>query len=180
MTGRDEIPRGSVAIIDSSVLFAMGGPDNEKYQAFQRFVTQRDITVYIPSQVAEELGEAPDSFRYQRDRLRAAQESGWLEPAEVEYENPAVSQAIDRTRKRMLNLSAEDVTEDNIEKADTVLSGLTYQYASNTGDHVTVFVSDVVAENAIRDVLSAVDVDDQVLVLEGRLFIQNLVDNRLG
>lgn len=179
MTGRDEIPRGSSAVIDSSVLFAMGGPDNEKYQAFQRFVTQRNLTVYIPSQVAEELGEAPDAYTFHRDRLRAARESGWLERGDVDYENPGVSHAIDRTRKRMLTLSAEDVGEDEIEKADTVLAGLAYQHASNTGSHVTVFVSDSVAERAIQDVLSAMEVDGHVLVLEGRQFIQDLVDDQL-
>jgi hypothetical protein len=47
MTGWDEIPQGSSAVIDSSVLFAMGGPDNEKYQAFQRFVTQHELTILI-------------------------------------------------------------------------------------------------------------------------------------
>lgn len=179
MTGWDEIPRGCTGVIDSSVLFAMGGPDNEKYQAFQRFVTQRELTVYIPSQIAEELGEAPDAYTFHRDRLRAAQESGWLERGNVDYENPDVSRAIDRTHKRMLNLSAEDVSEDEIEKADTVLAGLAYQYVSNTDTHVIVFVSDSIAEQAIQDVLSGMNVDDHVLVLEGREFIQTLVDEQL-
>jgi hypothetical protein len=31
----EQIPRGSTAVIDSSVLFAMGGPSNSKYQAFE-------------------------------------------------------------------------------------------------------------------------------------------------
>lgn len=179
MTGRDEIPRGSSAVIDSSVLFAIGGPDNEKYQAFQQFVTQHELTVYMPSQVAEELGEAPDAYTFHRDRLRAAHESGWLERGNVDYESPAVSRAIDRTRKRMLNLSADDVSEDDIEKADTVLAGLVYQHASTTDSHVTVFVSDSVAQQAIQDVLSAMEVGDRVLVLEGRQFIQNLIDDQL-
>lgn len=178
MTANDEIPRGSKAIIDSSVLFAMGGPDNEKYQAFQRFVTKRELTVYIPSQVAEELGEAPDAYAFHRDRLRAAQEAGWLERGDVDYQKPDISRAIDRTRKRIRNRSAEDVNEDDIEKADTVLAGLAYQYASKIHVHVTVFVSDLVAQRAIGDVLSAMDVDDRVLVIEGRQFVQGLVDDR--
>jgi rRNA-processing protein FCF1 len=52
-----EIPSDSVAIIDSSVLFAMGGPSNEKYQAFERFVRTHNITVTVPEQVVEELWE---------------------------------------------------------------------------------------------------------------------------
>lgn len=79
----------------------------------------------------------------------------------------------------MANLSAEDVSEDEIEKADTVLAGLAYQHASTTETPVAVFVSDSVAEQAIHDVLSAMDLDTQVLVLEGRQFLQELVDDRL-
>ena len=60
MAGR-KIPNDSEAIIDSSVLFAMGGPSNEKYQAFERFVRQQNITVSVPEQVAEELGESPEA-----------------------------------------------------------------------------------------------------------------------
>ena len=179
MTENPDIPHGSSAIIDSSVLFAIGAPDNEKYQAFQQFVTQRELSVYIPTHVAEELGEAPDAYTFHRERLRAAQEAGWLERAEIDYENPTVSKVIDRTRKRMVNLSADDVSEDEIEKTDTVLAGLAYQHANHPQAHVTVFVSDGIAEKAIRDVLSTMDVENRVLVVEGRQFIQNLLDKQL-
>jgi hypothetical protein len=60
----------------------------------------------------------------------------------------------------MLNLSVEDVTEDNIEKTDTILAGLAYQYAIDDMVHVTVLVSDTKAEQAIEDVLTAVGVGD--------------------
>ena len=40
MTADRAVPRGSSAIIDSSVLFAIGAPDNKKYRAVQRFVTR--------------------------------------------------------------------------------------------------------------------------------------------
>ena len=43
MTREPEIPPKSTAIIDSSVLFAMGGPDNEKYSAFEEFVAGRGL-----------------------------------------------------------------------------------------------------------------------------------------
>ena len=54
-----EIPSDSTAIIDSRVLFAMGGPSNKKYQTFERFVRQRNLTVTVPEQVAAELDESP-------------------------------------------------------------------------------------------------------------------------
>ena len=60
----------------------------------------------------------------------------------------------------MLNLSVEDVTEDNIEKTDTILAGLAYQYAIDDMVHVTVLVSDTKAEQAIEDALTAVGVGD--------------------
>lgn len=174
MTTVEELPEGSIAILDSSVLFAMGGPSNEKYQAFERYVTQRNVIVRIPDQVAEELGESPTAYTYQRDRLRAAEDAGWLERAEVDFSIPGVSDATDRTRVRMANLSADDVTEDEIEKTDTVLAGLAYQYAADAS--VTVLVSDRVAERAIEDVLSAMGVSDRTAVVEGREFLESLVD----
>ncbi|MCU4800390.1 hypothetical protein OB920_08420 [Halobacteria archaeon HArc-gm2] len=105
-----ELPRGSIAIVDTSVVFAMGGPSNDKYQAFESYVTRRDIAVRIPDHVAEELGESPETYRYQRDRLRSAQDAGWLDRAEVDFTDPEVSDAIDRTRERIFSLSADDVT----------------------------------------------------------------------
>lgn len=173
-----DLPNDSTAILDSSVLFAMGGPANEKYQRFEQYVTRRDISVRIPTHVAEELGESPEAYTYQRDRLRAAQNAGWLESADVAFSDPQVSDVIDRTRKRMVNLSAEDVTEDEIEKTDTVLAGLAYQYAVDRSAHVTVLVSDVVAEEAIDDVLDATNVGDLTAVVEGRTLLGTLVDRR--
>ena len=75
----------------------------------------------------------------------------------------------------MLNLSAEDVTEDEIEKTDTILAGLAYQYATGDATYVTVFVSDTKAEQTIEDVLSAADVRNVTSVIEGRGFIADLV-----
>ncbi|ODR83284.1 hypothetical protein BG842_14010 [Haladaptatus sp. W1] len=94
-----EIPSDSTAIIDSSVLFAMGGPSNEKYQAFERFVRQRNLTVTVPEQVAAELGESPDAYAYQRDRLRAAQDAGWLEPGRIDFSTPRVPEVVDKNAK---------------------------------------------------------------------------------
>lgn len=179
MTGSD-LARDSIAILDSSVLFAMVGPSNEKYQAFERYVTRRNISVRIPDLVAEELGESPAAYAYHRDRLRAAHDDGWLEPGRIDFSNPGVSDAVDRTRKRMGKLSADDVSEDEIEKTDTVLAGLAYQYATETSMHVTVLISDRIAEQAIGDVLSAMEFDNTFSVVEGRTFLQSLLEEGLG
>lgn len=170
------LPSDSDAIIDSSVLFAMGGSSNDKYQAFERFVRQQNITVTVPDQVAEELGESPGAYEYQRDRLRAAQEAGWLTPGHINFSIPRVSGVVDTTRTRMAALSADDVTEDEIEKTDTILAGLAYQYVADGASYVTVLVSDRIAEQAIIDALSTVSVEDRTSVIEGRAFLEELVD----
>lgn len=180
MTGpAPDIPHDSLVVIDSSVLFAIGGPTNEKYQAVEQYVTRRDITVKVPERVAEELGESPDAYAYQRDRLRAAQEAGWVEPARVDFSQPRVSAVVDKTCTRMLNLSADDVSEHEIEKTDTVLTGLAYQYATGGASHVTVLVSDTIAEQAIDDVLSAASVGDATTVVDGRAFLKALTAAQL-
>lgn len=107
MVGAD-VPSDSTTVIDSSVLIAMGAPDNARYEAFERYVTRRDITLLVPERVAEELGESPDAYAYQRDGLRAAREAGWAEPARAEFANPRVSEVVDKTRKRMGNLSSDE------------------------------------------------------------------------
>ncbi|WP_224337928.1 hypothetical protein [Haloprofundus halobius] len=173
MSGAD-IPSDSTAIIDSSVLFAMGGPSNEKYQAFERFVRRQGITVTVPEQVAEELGESPDAYEYQRDRLRSAQDAGWLKSGHIDFSVPRVPEVVDKTRARMGALSADDVTEDEIEKTDTILAGLAYQYVAEGASHVTVLVSDRIAERAIADILSAVGVGDRTSIVEGREFLNEL------
>jgi hypothetical protein len=174
---RVELPRGSIAIVDTSVIYAMGGPSNDKYQAFEEYVTQRDVAVRIPDHVAKELGESPDAYRYQRDRLRSAQDAGWLERAEVEFLDPGVSDVIDRTRERIYSLSSDDVSEDEVETTDAVLAGLAYQYVTEQSRQVAILVSDRLAEQAIADVLAAMDVGNETNVVEGRAFLNELLDD---
>lgn len=174
----EELPSDSLAIVDTSVIYAMGGPSNKKYQAFEKYVTRRNISVRIPDHVAEELGESPDAYHYQRDRLRSAQDAGWLERAEVDFTDSEVSGAIDRTRERIYSLSADDVTEDEIETTDAVLAGLAYQYATEQTSHVAILVSDTLAEQAIGDVLTAIGVGDKISVIEGRIFLGELLDTQ--
>ncbi len=169
-----EIPSDSIAIIDSSVLFAMGGPSNDKYQALERFVRRQNISVKIPDQVAKELGESPAQYEYQRDRLRAAQDAGWLDRGEIDFTIPNVSKIVDKTRTRMAKLAASDVSEDDIEKTDTILAGVAYQYAIEKHD-VSVLVSDRLAQRAITDVLAATAVSEYIVVVEGRELLQKLV-----
>lgn len=175
MTGT-ELPSDGIAIVDTSVLFAMGGPSNDKYQAFEAYVTRRNVAVRIPGHVAEELGESPDAYRYQRDRLRSAQDAGWLERGEVDFADPAVSDAIDRTRERIYSLSADDITEDEVETTGAVLAGLAYQYTTERSKHIAILVTDILAERAIKDVLGAMGVDDQTTVVEGRSLLNDLLD----
>lgn len=99
-----------------------------------------------------------------------------MTPADVACTDAGVSDAIDRTRKRIYTLSADDVTEDEVEVTDAVLAGLAYQYAKEGSRRVTVLVSDTVAEQAITDVLGAMGVGDRTGVVEGRTFVRDLVE----
>ena len=76
----------------------------------------------------------------------------------------------------MSELFSDYVTEDQIEKTDTILAGLAYQYVVEDAAHVAVLVSDTIAEQAIRDVLVAVGVEDRTSVVEGRVLLNDLVD----
>jgi predicted nucleic acid-binding protein len=171
----DALPHGSVIVIDTSVLIALGRPENEKFQRFEQFVTATDSTVHIPEYVAAELGESPDTYRYQREQLAAASAAGWAQSVSVAFDDPEVSSVVDRTRERMAAVSADDVTEDEIEKTDAVLAGVAYQLASDH-ERVGVLVSDTVAERAIADVLAASGCET-VRVVDGRAFIQALFDD---
>lgn len=84
-----------------------------------------------------------------------------------------VSDATDRTRERIFSLSADDVTQDEIETTDAVLAGLAYQYATGQSSHVAILVSDTLAERAIDDVLGAMGAGDQTAVVEGRTFLND-------
>ena len=105
-----------------------------------------------------------------------AREAGWLRPLATDFSVRGVPDVVDRTRARMAALSADDVTEDEIERTDTVLAGLASRLAIRRSEHVTVFVSDRIAERAVRDVRSASSVGDRTLVVEGRSFLATLVD----
>lgn len=173
----DPLPPESVMVIDTSVVIAIGTPDNEKYRALEQYVTRNGITVRVPDYVASELGDSPDVYQYRHESLQAAQDAGWVEPISVSFDDPAVSAVIDRTRERMASLSAEDVTEDEIEKTDTVLAGVAYQL-TQTEASIGVLVSDRVAERAIADVLSAEGCD--VTIVKGREFLKTLTESGLN
>lgn len=72
--------------------------------------------------------------------------------------------------------SETDRPEHEIEKTDTVLTGVAYQYAIEQTIHVTVLVSDTIAEQAIHDVLCAMDVGNETAVIEGREFLEDFLD----
>ncbi|WP_263019199.1 hypothetical protein [Natronobiforma cellulositropha] len=76
----------------------------------------------------------------------------------------------------MHHLSADDVTEDEIEKTDTILAGIAYQYVIREETFVTVLVSDRTAEQAIEDALSTAGVGDRTTVVDGRSLLRELVE----
>ena len=73
----------------------------------------------------------------------------------------------------MAKLSASDVSEDDIEKTDTILAGLAYQYAIEN-QNASVLVSDRLAQRAMTDVLASTSVSEYIVVIGGRELLKNL------
>ena len=90
------------------------------------------------------------------------------------FTDSGVSSAIDRTRERIYSLSANDVTEDEVVTTDAVLAGLAYQYAAEQSCQVAILVSDRLAEQAIGDALSSMDLKEKIDVVEGKTFLDEL------
>lgn len=141
----NEIDPDSTAIIDSSVLIAVGGPENEKFQALAEYATQQDLICQLPRRVLEELDESPPQYATQRTRVRAAVDQGWLTPAPaLNYTNSDVAAVMDAVRARMAK--RENSRDDVVEKTDTALAGLAVQLL--TTDPAVTTVTILMADTA--------------------------------
>lgn len=173
----NEIDPDSTVIIDSSVLIAVGGPENEKFQALAEHATQRDHVFQLPRRVLEELDESPPQYATQRTRVRAAIDQGWLTPAPtLDYTNSDVAAVMDAVRARMAKRANSH--DDAVKKTDTALAGLAVQLLTTDQEvtTVTILMADVGAETAMRDVFRARSVADSITIIDGRRLAGELAD----
>lgn len=165
----DDIKPNSTVIIDSSVLIAIGGPENEKFQALAEYATQRDLVFHVPERVLEELDDSPPQYETQCARVRVAVEQGWMTTAPpLDYTISAVSVVMDAVQQRMAKRA--NSRNDVVEKTDTALAGLTMQLPTTDPEvtTVTILMADTAAETAMDDVFRARSLTDVVTTIDGR------------
>jgi hypothetical protein len=164
-----EINPDSAVIIDASVLIAVGGPENEKFQALAEYATQRDLVLQLPRRVLGEVDESPSTYEPQRARVRAALDQGWMVIAPTpDYTSSTVAGVMDAVRARMADKA--DSRDDIVEKTDTALAGLAvHLLTTDPGvEIVTILMADTGAVAAMRDVFSARSYDDSISIVDGR------------
>jgi len=173
MTPR-EIPSDSIAIIDSSVLFAMGGPSNDKYQALERFVRRKNISVKIPTRSPKNwVRVQPNTSINVTDSVQHRMQGGLIE-AKLISQTQMCLQLSTRHGLAWRNFQRLMSLRMILKKRIRSSRGLAYQCAMENQD-VSVLVSDRLAQQAMTDVLSATTVREYLFVVEGRELLTNLI-----
>lgn len=172
----NEIDPDSTVVIDSSVLIAIGGPENEKFQALAEYATQRDLVFQLPRRVLEEVDESPSTYEPQRTRIRAALDQGWMVTAPTpDYASSTVAAVMDSVRARMAQKA--DSRDDMVEKTDTALAGIAVHLLTTDPEVtiVTILMADTGAAAAMRDVFAARSYGDSISIVDGRRLAMELV-----
>ena len=134
----------TVALVDTNLFVAVGGPDNDKYRALREYVENRDVSLKVPRRVEREL-----TTMHYADRVQRAVDEGWAERIDPPSPtDPDAVSAMDFVRREIARRTGED--EHEVEKADTALAGLAVEYLKRTDDPVAVVTDDRVAARAIE------------------------------
>lgn len=145
-------------VVDTSFIYAMGGPENEKYETVSTYTTTTGTTFYVPPRVYEEcrVREADDLEVV--PQLHQGTSDGWLQFCEaLDYsvrlrDGMRVATVMDRVREKMARL--RDGAEDHVEKTDTALAGYAVQLLAEGNEKVTIAMRDRTAEAAIMAVFA--------------------------
>lgn len=175
MTRDDGDSSDSVAwVADSGFLIACGRQQNPKYSALERFARRHEITFVIPERVYEELGGAPDRSTPGQTPINSAIEAGWMRVADpLDYTETTVSAVMDRVRGYIAR--ASNRPEDQIEKADTALAGVSVQLLTQTDvDFLTLVTTDTDAGRGVVAALDAHGFEGQVEYRNGFKFIDEM------
>lgn len=173
------IPPG--VVVDTSVVTAIGKPDNDKNRAFAKLFTEADATACVPPSVLEEI-EGDSGRAYDAPvRVLHGEKYGWMKRVPpfnggAQYRNGPVASAIaDSVRKRMADRF--DKPEHEVEKTDTFLPGVAIQLlASGEYDSAGVLIKDKHAAEAAYTVLENTVYEDLIRIYRGSPFIEFVVE----
>jgi len=148
----------TIALVDTNLLVAVGGPSNSKYRALREYVRQRGVVLKVPRRVEREL-----STMHYADRVDRAVEEGWAERIDPPSPtDPDAVNAMDYVRREIADRTEKD--EHEVEKADTALAGLAVEYLKRTDRPVAVLTDDRVAARGIERGTARSDCEGSVSV----------------
>jgi len=145
-TDAASIPKA--VIFDTSVLSAIGKPTAPAYRATERLFLEHNITAYIPPCVIGEIHPESDPDIKLKPRILEAKNTGWMAEAKEFNElsqyndGPKATEISDRVRTRMAD-GLRGVSEDEVEKTDTLLPGIAIQLlAGGEANRVGIAIKD--------------------------------------
>lgn len=140
----DELTSETIALVDTNLFVAIGGPTNSKFHALREYVRDRDVVLKVPPRVEREL-----STMHYGDRVDVAVEEGWAERIDPPSPtDPDAVAAMDFVRREIAKQTDKD--EHEVEKADTALAGLAVEYLERNDAPVAILTDDRVAASAIK------------------------------
>lgn len=134
---------------------ACGRRHNTKYTALERFARRNDVTFVIPQRVYEELGGAPDRSTPGQLPIASAIDAGWVTVAPaIDHTNGTVSAVMDHAGRFIAKSSNRN--EDQIEKADTALAGVSIQLLdTGEAEFIRLVTTDTAAGEGVVNAVEA-------------------------
>jgi hypothetical protein len=169
----DDAPALTPTVVaDTSFIYAMGSPDDEKYEHVSTYAINTGTTFYVPPRVYEEC-RIPRATDYGVvPQVQRGQSDDWIELCEtLDYQayfrdGMNVVTVMDRVRAKMAHLRGGD--EDHVEKTDTALAGYAVQFLVEGDEQVTIAMLDRTAEAAIMAVFTDTPYSNRVHVSSPR------------
>lgn len=158
----------STVVADTSFLYAIGSPDNEKYKTVSTYAINTGITFHIPPRVYDECLVPEAAVGRVVPQVQQGETDDWMQQCEtLNYQayfrdGMNVATVMDRVRAKMAHLCDGD--EDGIEKTDTALAGYAVQFLVQGNEQVTIAMLDRTAEAAIMAVFTSTPYSDRIRI----------------
>lgn len=166
----------SAVVLDTSVVSAIGRPDNDKYLAFAELFTEAEAVCHVPCCVMDEL-DADTGREYDAPvRIHHGEMENWMSRGPsfdggAQYANgPTAGTVADRIRRRMADKF--DVSEHEVEKVDTLLPGIAVQLLALDINRTGVVIKDKHAAEAAYTVLQDSPYENLIRIYRGKTFIE--------